>query len=87
MGEEEMTNITEKKYLGVKISCDGKNYKKNIKEKMNKALGNVNKIIPTQNERPYGRHIFKAFKLMRESLLLGGMLTNAESWINVTKQN
>ena len=24
---------------------------------------------------------------MREGLLLGGMLTNAESWNNVTKQN
>ena len=43
MGEEEMKNITEKKYLGDKISCGGKNYK-NIKEKTNKALGNVNKI-------------------------------------------
>ena len=85
MEEEEMKNITEKKYLGDIISCDGKKYK-NIKEKTNKALGNVIKIIPTLNKRPYGRHIFNAFKLMRESHILGGMLTNAERWINVTKQ-
>ena len=39
------------------------------------------------NERPYGRHFFKAYKLMREGLLIGGMLTNSESWINVTKLN
>ena len=29
--------------------------------------------------------MFKALKLMREGVLLGGMLTNSESWINVTK--
>ena len=57
MGEEEMKNVTEKIYLGDIILCDGRN-NKNIKEKTDKTLGNVNKIISTLNERPYGRHIF-----------------------------
>ena len=73
-------------YLGDIISSDGQN-KKKIQERTNKAIGNANKIVSTLNERPYGKHLFKAFKLMREGLLLGGMITNAESWINVTKQN
>ena len=50
-------------------------------------MGNINKIFTTLNERPYGKHYFKAFRLMRESILLGGMLTNAESWINLTQKN
>ena len=85
-GREVMKNVLENKYLGDIVSSDGKN-NKNIKDRINKAIGNVNKIFSTLNERPYGRHYFEAYKLMREGLLLGGMLTNSESWINVTKQN
>ena len=34
---------------------------------------------------PYGRHSYKAAKLMREGMLLGSLLTNCESWINLTE--
>ena len=45
----------------------------------------MNKISPALSERPYGKHSFKAAKLMRESILLGGLLTNVEGWINISK--
>ena len=77
-GKEVMKIVSEKKYLCDIISSDGKN-KKNIQERINKAIKNANKIVSTHNERPYGKHLLKAFKLMREGFLLGGMLTNAES--------
>ena len=32
-------------------------------------------------------HLFKAYKLMRGGILVGGLLTNSESWINVTQKN
>ena len=83
-GKEDIKNVTEKKYLGDLISADNSN-KKNIKDKTNKGVGNVNKIISSLNERPYGKHTYKAAKLMREGMLLGSMLTNCESWINVTE--
>ena len=70
--------------MGDIISTDNTN-KKNIKDKTNKGVGNVNKIISSLNERPYGRHTYKSAKLMREGMLLGSMLTNCESWINVTE--
>ena len=50
-------------------------------------MGNINKIVTTLSERPFGKHYFQAFRLMRESILLGGMLTNAESWINITQKD
>ena len=81
-----MKNLEEKAYLGDIVSKDGKNVK-NIKNRTNKAFGNINKIISTLKERPLGKHTFKAFKLMREGLLLGGLLTNAESWINISKRD
>jgi hypothetical protein len=58
---------------------------KNIKEKTNRAVGIASKITTTLIERPYGKNHFKAAKLMRESMLIGSMLNNSESWINLTK--
>ena len=50
-------------------------------------MGNVNRIVMAFSERAYGKHTFKAAKLMREAILVSGLLTNAESWINLTKKN
>ena len=36
-------------------------------------------------EQLYGRHTFWEAKLLREGLLLGSMLNNYESWVNITK--
>ena len=52
IGKETMKNIDEKKYLGDIISNEMNNYS-NIKEKTNKAVGIVNKIITSLHERPY----------------------------------
>ena len=41
VGKSVMKQVSEKKYLGDLISSDGKN-KANIKERTNKAIGNVN---------------------------------------------
>ena len=78
--------LEEKKYLGDIICKDGTN-KINIKDRTNKATGNVNKIDTTLKERQFGKHTFKATKLMRESILIGGILTNAESWITLTNKD
>ena len=86
IGRSIMSDVKVKKYLGDIIASDGRN-KVNIKDKTNKAQGNVNKIITTLTERPYGHHNFKAAKLMRESILLGGLLTNSEAWINILKED
>ena len=79
-------SVFEKAYLGDIMSKDGKNVKK-IKARTNKTFRNFKKIISTLKERPLGKHTFKALKLMREGLLLGGLLTNSESWINLTKKD
>ena len=86
VGRTDMKEVNKKKYLGDVISNDGKN-QANIKERYDKAIGNINKIESTLKERSYGKYYFKGYKLMREGLLLGGLLTNAESWINVTKND
>ena len=67
------------------IITDDINKFPNIKEKTIKAMGIVNKISTTLIGRPYGQFHLKAVLLMRESMLFGSMLNNAESWINITK--
>ena len=59
VGEEVMKIVHEKKYLGDIFSDDMKN-EKIILEKSNKAIGVVNKIVTSLNERPYGVHTYKA---------------------------
>ena len=86
IGRSIMSDFTVKKYLCNIIESDGRN-KYSIKDKTNKAQGNINKIITTLTERPYGQHNFKASKLMRESILLGGLLTNSEAWINILNED
>ena len=85
-GEDIMKTVHDKKYLGDIISDDMINCK-NIKEKTNRGVGIVRKILTSIIERPYGKHTYKAAKLMREGMHLGTMLTNAESWINITKKD
>ena len=86
IGKEVMKNVEEKTYLGHIIQSNGKN-DRNIEDKINKSVGNVKKIISTISERPYGRHSFKAALLMRQGLMLSGMLSNAETWINITEKD
>ena len=84
IGKEVMKNVEEKTYLGQILQSNGKN-DKNIRDKINKSVGNVNKIISAIHERPYGPHTFKAALLMRQGLMLSGMLSNAEAWTNITE--
>ena len=49
------------------------------------VVGSVEKIISSISERAYGRHTYRAAILIRQGVMLGGMLTNAETWINITE--
>ena len=60
---------------------------KNIQDKTDKAVGNVNKILTYLSERPHGRHSFKAAVLMRQGMLLGSWITNAKTWINLNEKD
>ena len=60
---------------------------KNITERTNKAHGNISKIMSTLNERPFAKHMFKAYILMSKGILLGGLLTNSKSWVNIVNQD
>ena len=86
IGKEEIKEVQEKKYLVDIISSDGFN-RKNNKDRTDNAIGNVNKTVSSLKEKPYGKHSYLAASLMRDAILLGGMLSNSEAWINVPKED
>ena len=57
MGKEAMQEVIEKKYLGQIIQSDGRN-EKNIKDKTDKAVGNVDKsYLPEMKGQMENMHL------------------------------
>ena len=84
VGEKEMEDKQEERYLGDIISNDGRNMK-NFKSRVNKGKGIVNKIMTRLETIPWGKHYFEVAMILRESLLVSSVLTNSEAWYNVTQ--
>ena len=76
--------VTEELYLGDVISSDGKNTK-NIKTRISKGIGIISQILNILSSTSFGSHYFKIALLLRESLLVSGVTTNAEVWHNFSE--
>ena len=74
-----MKNVESYTYLGDIISCDGKN-SENIKSRVSRGLGIVTRIMNLLEEVSFGGHIMSIGILLRDSMLINGMLTNSEVW-------
>ena len=84
IGQEDIDDITEEKYLGDIISIDGRNVK-NIKARISKGKGIIKKIINILNSIPFGKLYFQIAILLRNSLFVSSVLCNSEAWFNLTK--
>ena len=78
-----MKKVTEIIYLGDKVCSDGKNTK-NVLDRVKKGTGLVSQIFKILQQIGYGTATFEIALLLRESILINGMLTNAEIWHNFT---
>ena len=76
--------VTEELYLDDLISSDGKNTK-NIKNRISKGIGIISQIMNILESTSFGPHYFEIAMLLRESLLVNGVTTNAEVWHNITE--
>ena len=83
-GQHMIEQKEEEKYLGDIVSIDGRNIK-NIKARINKGVGIVNRIMTMVNGIPFGRQYFQVGIILRNCLLASSMLFNSEAWYNVTK--
>ena len=74
-----MLDVSSVSYLGDLVSSDGSN-SKNIQNRCRKGIGlvcQIMKIVYTMNLGPF---MIETALLLRESILINGMLTNAEIW-------
>ena len=74
-----MQQVDYDKYLGDVISGDGKNTL-NIESRVSKGLGIVTQMEHLLDTVSLGHHYFDIALLMRESMLINGILTNAQVW-------
>ena len=79
-----MQEVSKDKYLGDILSNDGSNTE-NIKARVSKGRGILAKIKSILESVSFGSHYFKIALLLRESMLLNGILTNSESWYGLSK--
>ena len=82
-GQVSMQSVQEEKYLGVILTSDGKN-SKNIAARKNRGVGVVNQIMTILEEICFGKYYFQVAMVLRNSLLISSLLTNAEAWYNLS---
>ena len=56
-----------------------------MKHRISKGLGIINQIFNILGNVNFGSYQFEIAMLLRESMLLNGILTNVEIWYNLTK--
>ena len=78
----DMEKVSDDKYLGDILSSDGKN-SINLKDRIGKGLGSISEIMSILDTISFGTQYFKMLKMLRESLFINSILTNAEVWYGV----
>ena len=81
-----MEEVTHSTYLGDIISADGKN-NLNIKNRVAKGLGIITQITSLLTNLNLGEFYIEIVILLRESIFINGILTNAEIWYNLSKDD
>ena len=83
-GDYKLEEKSEEKYLGDIISTDGRNLK-NIKARIGKGKGIVDKIFTILEGIPFGKQYFEVGIFLRSCLLVSSMIFNSEAWYNLTE--
>ena len=86
VGDYQMEGVENEKYLGDIIAADGSN-QTNIEKRKSKGVGVVSQIMTILEDTCFGPYFFQVAVVLRESLLVNGILTNAESWYGLTKSD
>ena len=81
----EMESVKFDTYLGDIISADGKNTR-NIQSRISKGVGKITQILNILDTISLGEYYMETAILLRESMFLNGILTNAEIWYGLTKE-
>ena len=83
---EQMKESNSEKYLGNLISTE-MNCNQLIKSRANAGIGNVSQIMSILKDVSLGYHYFRIAKILREAMLINGMLFSASAWYPISEQN
>ena len=78
-----MNDVTEISYLGDTVTADGRNVK-NIRERTKKGTILVFQVKEILETIKLGTYTPEIAVLLRNTVLINGMMTNAEIWYNLT---
>jgi hypothetical protein len=81
-----ISQVEEEKYVGDIVSHDAKHHK-NVKARRSKGIGVVNEIMNILENLCIGPHYFKVALTLRESMLVQVLLSNADTWLRLTKED
>ena len=81
-----MSHVSEDTYLEDVISNDGRNTK-NINSRIGKGLGKMNERMNMLEKVSLGHAYFQIALLLRESIFLNSILTNADIWYGLEKSD
>ena len=84
--QSKMNDSKKEKYVFDVITDDGKN-NENIATRKAKGFGISGDILAMLKEIPFGPYKVQAGICMRDSMLVNGILTNAETWYGLTTDN
>ena len=82
-GKIQISDVSEVKYLGNKLSSDGSNMV-DIVMKCNQGVGTTNTIQTILETVYFGKYYFEVGITLIESMILGSILTNIEVAYNLT---
>ena len=80
--EQDMKKSESETYLG-DIITNTANNKKNIQARRDKGFGLVSEILSLMSEIPLGRYKSHVALILRQAMLINGMLFNSEAWSDV----
>ena len=72
------------KYLGEVISSDGKNTE-NMSARTKRGFGTVKDILNMLDNMCLGPYMFRKSIILRDSMLVGTLLSCSEAWYNVSE--
>ena len=82
--DQKMNNTKQEKYLGDLIDSTG-TIRKTIEDRRNKGYGIVSEILAILEDIPLGRFKMEIGLMLRQAMLINGILFNSESWHSVSE--
>ena len=84
--DEKMKESKQEKYLGDYITSSGK-MDTTIEDRKNKGYGIVAEILAILDDIPLGKYKMEIGLMLRQAMLLNGILYNSEAWHSLTEKD